>query len=188
MTRWGQSCLLARRMVEAGTRYIGEVGLAFRFRHRAGTGSDGSWDTHGNNFPMLHNWRMSVLDRSVPALLDDLEQRGLLETTLVLAVGEFGRSPKIGVYPRRTTSPRRPGPLGLPVTPACWPAAAYTAARFTVPRIATAPISRITTVHPYDLIATLYHALGIDRDTIYHDTLNRPHGLVEHGEPILGLF
>lgn len=80
-TRDGQSCLLARRLIEAGVRFVNVT--------------SGGWDTHDNNFNRLKNPLLPTLDRAWSALLDDLDQRGLLETTLVLCVGEFGRTPTV---------------------------------------------------------------------------------------------
>jgi Protein of unknown function (DUF1501) len=80
-TTLGQSCLLARRLIEAGVRFV--------------TVTDGGWDTHGDNFNQLKNKRLPPLDRALPALLDDLRDRGLLESTLVVWMGDFGRTPLI---------------------------------------------------------------------------------------------
>jgi uncharacterized protein (DUF1501 family) len=136
---------------------------------------------------MLRDWRCPVLDRSLSALLSDLASRGLLDETLVWAIGEFGRSPKIG---QPTTD--NVGPGGRDHWPECYTCLlagggvrggqAYGQSD----RDGAYPKSQA--VHPYDLIATLYHALGIDGSTEYHDTLNRPRRLVAHGGPILGLF
>jgi hypothetical protein len=80
-TRFGQSCLLARRLIEAGVRFV--------------TVSDGGWDTHQGNFASLKNNLMPPMDRGLPALLIDLEERGLLDTTLVVWLTDFGRTPKV---------------------------------------------------------------------------------------------
>jgi len=80
-TRFGQSCLLARRLVEAGVRFV--------------TVSDPSWDTHANNFQSLKQNLMPPVDQAVPELLADLERRGLLDSTLVVWLTDFGRTPKI---------------------------------------------------------------------------------------------
>jgi hypothetical protein len=80
-TKFGQGCLLARRMVEAGVRFV--------------TVSDDGWDTHQNNFNTLKTHRIPPLDQGLPALLTDLEERGLLATTLVVWLTDFGRTPKI---------------------------------------------------------------------------------------------
>ena len=80
-TRFGQSCLLARRLIEAGVRFV--------------TVSDGGWDTHTNNFEALKKSRIPPIDRALPELLIDLQGRGLLGTTLVVWLTDFGRTPKV---------------------------------------------------------------------------------------------
>jgi uncharacterized protein (DUF1501 family) len=186
MTRFGQSCLLARRLVEAGTRFV-QVNWPARSDDEPAPGPDGSWDTHRNNFPMLRDHRCPVFDRAAGALLGDLAQRGLLDSTLVLMVGEFGRSPKIGAPTTNNV-----GPGGRDHWPACHTALLagggvkggqiYGASD----RHGAHPQDR--PVHPYDLVATVYHALGIDPATRYRDALDRPRGLVEHGAPVVGVF
>jgi hypothetical protein len=186
MTRFGQSCLLARRLVEAGVRFV-QVNWPAGSDTEPEPGPDGSWDTHRNNFPMLRNHRCPVFDRAVSGLLEDLHARGLLDSTLVLAVGEFGRSPKIG-----SPTTNNVGPGGRDHWPECYtcliagggvrPGQAYGASD----RNGAYP--RLNPAHPYDLISTIYHAVGIDRATEYHDNLARPRRLVEHGQPLLGLF
>jgi hypothetical protein len=186
MTRFGQSCLLARRLVEAGTRFV-QVTWPARSDDEPAPGPDGSWDTHRNNFPTLRNDRCPFFDRPMSALIEDLAQRGLLETTLVVAIGEFGRSPKIGAP---TTD--NVGPGGRDHWPECYsfliagggvrPGQVYGESD----RFGAWP--KTNPVHPYDVLATVHHALGIDPTTEYHDTLNRPRRLTERGRPIVGLF
>jgi uncharacterized protein (DUF1501 family) len=138
-TSFGQSCLLGRRLVEAGVPYVQvnwsqyvEVYYSF---------SDYGWDTHADNFGLLVDWHGPLLDRVLSVLLDDLRERGLLETTLLLCMGEFGRTPRInaigsrdhwhhcyfsiwagaGVEPGRVigeSDPRGEHPLTDPITPA----------------------------------------------------------------------
>ena len=103
-TRFGQSCLLARRLVEAGTRFV-QVTWPARSDDEPAAGPDGSWDTHRNNFPMLRDHRCPVFDAGLAALVADLHERGLLARTLVVAVGEFGRSPKIGAATTNNVGP-----------------------------------------------------------------------------------
>jgi uncharacterized protein (DUF1501 family) len=79
--KFGQSCLLARRLIESGVRFV--------------TVTDGGWDTHQNNFTSLKNSRMPPVDQALPELLIDLEERGLLSTTLVVWLTDFGRTPQI---------------------------------------------------------------------------------------------
>ncbi|MSR59760.1 MAG: DUF1501 domain-containing protein [Planctomycetaceae bacterium] len=186
MTKFGQSCLLARRLIEARTRFV-QVTWPARSDDEPVPGPDGSWDTHRNNFPMLRDHRCPVFDRSLSALVADLADRGLLESTLVVAVGEFGRSPKIGAATTNNV-----GPGGRDHWPDCYsaliagggvrPGQAYGESD----RFGAYPKS--SPVHPYDLISTIFHAVGIDPDTEYHDTQNRPRRLVDHGRPVTGLF
>ena len=185
-TRWGQSCLLARRLVDAGVRFV-QVNWPAGSDTEPAPGPDGSWDTHRNNFPMLKDWRCPVFDQSLSALIEDMAERGLLDETLIVAVGEFGRSPRIG-----TATTNNVGPGGRDHWPSCYtcliagggvrPGQVYGESD----RYGAYP--QKNAVHPYDLISTLYHALGIDLSQVYQDKLNRPRRLVEHGGPILGLF
>jgi hypothetical protein len=186
MTRFGQACLLARRLIEAGTRFV-QVTWPARSDDEPAEGPDGSWDTHRNNFPMLKKWRCPVFDRAAAGLIADLHERGLLARTLVLAIGEFGRSPKLG-----SPTTNNVGPGGRDHWPSCYtcliagggvrPGQVYGESD----RHGAYP--QTNPVHPYDMIATIYHTLGIDPATEYRDTQNRPRRLVEHGTPILGLF
>jgi uncharacterized protein (DUF1501 family) len=92
-TRFGQSCLLARRLVEAGVPFV-QVNWSSHVEAEEDSG-DGGWDHHYRNFQIMQDRHGPWLDQSLSALLEDLKQRGLLDSTLVLAVGEFGRTPKI---------------------------------------------------------------------------------------------
>jgi hypothetical protein len=186
MTKFGQSCLLARRLIEAETRFV-QVTWPARSDDEPAPGPDGSWDTHRNNFPMLRDHRCPVFDQSLSALVEDMATRGLLERTMIVAIGEFGRSPKIGAPTTNNV-----GPGGRDHWPECYsfliagggvrPGQAYGESD----RHGAWP--KRDAVHPYDLIATIYTALGIDPATEYHDTLNRPRRLVQDGRPISGLF
>ncbi len=98
-TSFGQSCLLGRRLVEAGVPYVQVnwsqyVEVFYPF-------SDYGWDTHADNFELLADWHGPLLDRTFSALLRDLDQRGLLESTLVVCMGEFGRTPRINTIASR---------------------------------------------------------------------------------------
>jgi len=185
-SKFGQSLLLARRLVEAETRFV-QVTWPAGSDTEPVAGPDGSWDTHRNNFPMLRDWRCPVFDRALSALIEDLAARGLLDSTLILAVGEFGRSPKIGAP---TTD--NVGPGGRDHWPSCYTAliagGGIRGGQVYGESDKIGAYPQKNPVHPYELIATVYHALGIDAGTIYHDTLNRPRRLVEHGGPVLGLF
>lgn len=93
MTRFGQSCLLARRLVEKGVPFV-QVNWSDHVEAEEDAG-DGGWDHHYRNFQIMIDRHGPWLDHSVATLLDDLRERGMLESTLVVAVGEFGRTPKI---------------------------------------------------------------------------------------------
>lgn len=92
-TRFGQSCLLARRLVEIGVPFV-QVNWSDHVEAEEDAG-DGGWDHHYRNFQIMQDRHAPWLDQSVSALLTDLDQRGLLASTLVIAVGEFGRTPKV---------------------------------------------------------------------------------------------
>jgi hypothetical protein len=92
-TSFGQSCLLGRRLVEAGVPYV-QVNWS-QYVEAMTPNCDFGWDTHIFNFELLPDRHCPIFDRAFAALLDDLKQRGLLETTLVVCMGEFGRTPRI---------------------------------------------------------------------------------------------
>lgn len=103
-TTFGQSCLLARRLVEVGVPYI-QVNWS-EYVECMTPNCDFGWDTHIYNFELLQDTHCPIFDRAFAALLDDLQTRGLLETTLVVAMGEFGRSPRITSRAARDHWPR----------------------------------------------------------------------------------
>jgi hypothetical protein len=98
-TSFGQSCLLGRRLVEAGVPYV-QVNWS-QYVEVFYTFSDYGWDTHADNFGLLADWHGPLLDQVLSTLLDDLGRRGLLETTLLLCLGEFGRTPRINAIGSR---------------------------------------------------------------------------------------
>jgi hypothetical protein len=98
-TSFGQSCLLGRRLIEAGVPYV-QVNWS-QFVEVFYTFSDYGWDTHADNFGLLADWHCPLLDRVLATLLDDLRGRGLLETTLLVCMGEFGRTPRINAIGSR---------------------------------------------------------------------------------------
>ena len=109
-----------------------------------------------------------------------MDQRGLLKETLVVAIGEFGRSPAHGrQHVRQLQRPGRPRPLALLLQRASWRAAASRAARSTAKSDATASSPKEKPVHPNDLLATIYYALGIDPDMVMLNHLNQPRELVK---------
>jgi hypothetical protein len=157
---FGQSLLLARRLVEAGVPVV-----------QANMGRVQNWDNHSNIFPTLKNRLLPPLDQGVSALLDDLEARGLLDETLVLMLGEFGRTPKLAVPPDSKTAGRDHwascffglfaggGVRGGQVIGRSDKIGAYPA---------TTPYS------PDDIGATVYHLLGVDPASEVRDRQDRP--------------
>ena len=168
-TPFGQGCLLARRLVESG------VSLVTVNWQR----DDAYWDTHSNNFRDHKNKLLPNMDRGVSALLSDLEQRGLLSETLVVVLGEFGRTPKINANagrdhwaPCSTVMLAGAGVSGGHVHGASDRTAAYPAR---------------DPVTPEDLAATIYHLLGLPPDFTLHNAENRPIAL-SAGNPVWGLL
>jgi hypothetical protein len=98
-TRFGQSCLLARRLIENGVPFV-QVNWSDHVEAEEDAG-DGGWDHHYRNFQIMQDRHAPWLDQALSALLEDLHERGLLERTLIVAVGEFGRSPKINAMAGR---------------------------------------------------------------------------------------
>jgi uncharacterized protein (DUF1501 family) len=178
-TTYGQSCLLARRLVEAGVRFV-----TVYYSASIGAKGSGGWDTHGNNFNELKDRLLPSTDQTVPTLIDDLAARGLLDETLVVWMGEFGRSPKVTNIPKY-------GPDGREHWPRCYTAlfggggtiggAVYGASD----RLGAYPAA--DAVRPDDLAATMYWALGIDPTTEVYDNLGRPLPIAT-GKPITAIF
>lgn len=182
-TTFGQGLLLSRRLIESGTRFVQMNWPAVA----NGNAEVDSWDTHAANFGPLKNLHCPVLDRSLSALLEDMSQRGLLKDTLVVAVGEFGRSPRIGV----STSGNSNAPDGRDHWPYCYSAVVagcgIGAGQQYGESDQTASSPKDKPVHPNDLLATVYYALGIDPDTTIYNHLNQPRELVK-GKPVTGLW
>lgn len=180
---FGQGCLVARRLIEAGTRFVQMNWPAVA----NGDPTVDAWDTHAANFGPLRNLHCPKLDSGLAALLEDLDQRGLLQEALVLAVGEFGRSPRLGV----STSGNSNAPDGRDHWPYCYTALIAGAGiqRGSVygKSDATGSSPAENPVHPTQLLATVYHALGINPHTIVYNHLNQPRELVQ-AEPIPALF
>jgi hypothetical protein len=179
--RYGQSLLLARRLVEAGVR------LVTVYWGGPLNDPDTFWDTHKDNFPKQRDVLLPPFDQCLSALLEDLQQRGLLETTLVLSMGEFGRTPRIGTVNVNAGTDA----TGRDHWPYCY---TILAAGGGVRRGAIVGRSDATTsspaerpVNPEDLVATLYEALGVDPQTEIHDRLGRPQPATR-GQPVRELF
>jgi hypothetical protein len=148
---FGKGCLLARRLIEAGVR------LATVYWHYEGPDDSPVWDTHGNNFDHLRKRLMPPTDRAVSALLGDLADRGLLDETLVICMGEFGRSPKINGQAGRD---HWPGVQSIMLAGGGMPAGAVYGSS---DKLGGSPATQPVT--PADLFATLLHLLGVKHDT-----------------------
>ncbi|WP_169979420.1 DUF1501 domain-containing protein [Tautonia rosea] len=163
--RFGQSCLLARRLVEAGVPFI--------------TLYEGGWDHHVEIFDALDK-KLPPFDRALAALILDLEQRGLLESTLVIALGEFGRTPKInGRGGRDHWSNAMSVVFAGCGTPGGQVVGATDARGY-------AAVDRI--LSPENFASTVYRKLGIDPNTIYYTPQGRPAHLVSDPNPIAELM
>ena len=173
----GQSMLLARRLIEAGTRLVTVV---------TGRRYCQAWDTHRDHFDLLRHSLCPMFDRATSALLEDLAVRGMLDETLVVIMGEFGRTPRLGFV----TSGAGAAANGRDHWPFCYtvmfagagvPGGAVIGASDR-----TAAYPSLDPYRPEDVAATIYHALGIPPETEIRDTLDRPHTLVT-GRAIRGL-
>jgi hypothetical protein len=178
---FGQSCLLARRLIEAGTRVVEVIWP------KVANSDNHSWDVHTGLTSRMKNQSGPMLDAGLSSLIDDMDQRGLLEDTLVVAVGEFGRSPQRGV----STSGNNNSDDGRDHWPYCYTACMAGAGvkRGFVygesDQTASAPLS--DPVHPTELLASMYHSIGINPGTIVYNHLNQPRELVK-AEAVSGLF
>ncbi|MEE8469686.1 MAG: DUF1501 domain-containing protein [Planctomycetota bacterium] len=180
-TTFGQCCLVARRLVQAGTRFV-------QINWPKVANSDlHSWDTHKDLEERMGKRAAPMLDPGLASLIEDLDERDLLRKTLVVAVGEFGRSPRKGL----STSGNDNDTGSRDHWPYCFTAVLAGAG---VKRghvygrsdeTGSAPIEN--PVHPTDLLATIYHSVGIRADTLMYTHLNQPRVLVK-GQPVLDLF
>ena len=177
---YGQSCLLARRLVEAGAKF---VTVYFSDSIGGQSTTAGGWDTHGFNntrmYPIVEKRHLPMTDQTLPTLLADLDARGLLDSTLVVWMGEFGRTPKINAQISRDHWPqcyttllagggvKRGFVYGASDKHGAYP-------------------SR-DPVRPDDLAATMFYLLGIDPHTQVHGVGNRPVAISD-GKPVLGLL
>jgi len=169
--RFGRSCLVARRLVEAG---VGCITVPWTFKQ-----SEQNFDTHSKHFPKMKGTLLPTIDRAMAALLDDLSDRGMMESTLVAWTGEFGRTPKINkgggrdhwgnVYSTMLAGAgirggqvigRSDSQGGMPTDEA---------------------------VHVTDFVSTIYHALGYTSADAVKDPFGRPHHFLQ-GQPVMKLF
>ena len=171
---FGWSLLMAFRLVEAGVNLV-QVNL----------GNNETWDSHGNVFPTLKNKLFPPTDRALCALLDDLNEHGLLDSTMIVMGSEFGRTPKLSTIERYWQGPGRNhwgavqtvffagGPVrGGTVVGSSDKTGGYPAS---------------SPQKPENMAATIYHALGIPPAAVWHDATDRPHHIY-HGQPISELL
>jgi hypothetical protein len=170
---FGQSCLLARRLIEAGTRVVEVIWP------KVANSDNHSWDVHVDLTKRMKTQSAPMLDQGLAALIADLDDRGLLKETLLVAIGEFGRSPQKGV----STSGNKNSADGRDHWPYCYTSiiAGAGAKRGYVhgksDKTGSSPAEE--PVHPMELLASIYHAFGIDPDTIVYNHLKQPRELVK---------
>jgi uncharacterized protein (DUF1501 family) len=162
----GQGVLLARRLIESGVRFVSVI--------------SGGWDTHDNNFGRLKTTLLPTLDQCWSALLEDLSQRGLLESTLVICAGEFGRTPKVNAAAGRDHY----APCNV-VGLSGGRVAMGSVVGQTDGRCERVSSSANSTV---DYAATIYRLLGIDETREYISEDGRPIRLINGGKPITGVI
>lgn len=179
-TTYGQSCLLARRLVEAGVKF---TTVYFSENIGGQSKTSGGWDTHGFNntrmYPIIEAYHLPMTDQTLPTFLNDLEDRGLLDTTLVVWMGEFGRTPRINGNSSRDHWPqcyttllagggvKRGFVYGASDKEGAYPAE--------------------NPVRPDDLAATMFYLLGIDPHTEVYGVGNRPLPIAA-GNPVMGVL
>ncbi len=170
---FGWSLLMAKRLVEVGVNLI-QVNL----------GNNETWDTHGEAFPHLKDQLFPPTDKALSALLDDLSQSGLLDSTLIVMAGEFGRTPKITHLPQHYKLPGRDH-WGA-VQTVFFAGGGIQGGRVigSSDKIGGYPVN--DPQKPENMAATIYSALGIPDTAAWHDDLDRPHHIY-HAEPIRGL-
>ncbi|MFM7056601.1 MAG: DUF1501 domain-containing protein [Planctomycetota bacterium] len=161
---YGQSTLLARRLIEAGTR---TVTLSWA------PDANATWDTHGNNFNKLRETLLPQFDRAAGSLIRELDERGMLERTVVAILGDFGRTPRVNANAGRD---HWNSCYSILLAGGGLKAGLVHGAS---DRIGAVPSRNPTS--PADIISTLYHLLGVDPRMNIHDVLDRPHLLVPSG-------
>lgn len=163
---WNQRFLLARRLVEAGVRLV--------------TVDCRWWDTHADNFWALKNGFLPPFDQAFSALIEDLDQRGLLDTTMVLAWGEHGRTPRISANGGRDH--------WMSAFSAAIAGGGVKGGRAIGSTDAHAAVAKDNAKFPQDVLATVYRHLGVDVTESYRDHAGRPIPVLPFGKPITELF
>ena len=169
---YGEACLVARRLVQRGVRLVTMQWESFEKRE----GDGPAWDTHKNHFNIVKDYRAPVLDQAFAGLCEDMQSRGLLDETLIVVMGEMGRSPKPNKSAGRDhwsyaydvlltgAGVKHGNVFGESDAIGAYPAS--------------------HPVGPEDIIATIYEAMGIDSSGVIHDTADRPHPIAQHGRPV----
>ena len=164
--RFGQSCLLATRLVEAGVRFV--------------TVTFSGWDTHANNFRSMRDRLLPSFDTGLSAMLTTLSEKGLLDSTAVCVTGEFGRTPRINGRAGRDHWPRAFNVL--------FAGGGFRGGHTYGASDAQGMGPRGTGIRPGQIAATLFHALGIDHRREYHTSTGRPIRIVREGSVLSELF
>lgn len=169
MTLFGQGALVARRVVEAGGRFVSlfwdEYGLA-----------DSAWDTHYQHYPRMKNELCPTFDRAYSALILDLEERGLLDETLVVCLSEHGRTPQIN------NAKGGGRDHWSQAYSAIFAGGGFSRGNVVGRTDRLAGEVTSTPISPKDILATVYHLLGYPPETIVHDALNRPYPIAGAGQ------
>ena len=167
---FGWSLLMAARLVEAGVNLV-QVNL----------GNNETWDTHGNAFPHLKDKLLPPTDRAVAALLDDLGERGLLDSTLLVMAGEFGRTPRISTL---TQHYKGPGRDHWGAVQSVWLAGGgVRGGRVVGASDRNGAYPALDPQSPENFAATIYSALGVPKTAHWQDAESRPH-FVYHADPM----
>jgi hypothetical protein len=183
LTTVGQSLLLARRLVEAGVALI-------TVNWQDETKSDGvntCWDTHQNNFPKLKDLLCPLLDRAFPAFIEDLHERGLLASTLVVALGEFGRTPKMGQFTQSANTQKSGRDHWPHAFTAILAGGGVRGGQVYGATTADAGYVRDKPVTPADLTATVLYHLGIDPGQKYVDEFQHLRHRLSEGKAVRDL-
>jgi hypothetical protein len=186
--RPGQACLLARRLVEAGVPYINVVwSHSNRGQDQDSEDTDlYGWDTHNDIFEALKTHLLPRFDATFATLLEDLDERGLLDETLVVCLGEFGRAPQVALEPRFAgSSPGRKHWASVYSIAFAGAGVQRGAVVGASDRLGAEPVTE--RYGPWDVAATIFHALGLDPSGHYTDSLDRPFPLAD-GQPMLALY
>ena len=174
--KWGQSVLMARRLIEAGVRFV-----HVQWPREPGDLSSNrpTWDTHADNNNRVKNVLCPQFDVGFTALLEDLDERGLLDETLVVAVGEFGRTPKFNAAGGRDH--------WGPVFSCALAGAGISGGQVYGSSDVNGAYPRTGRVLPQELAATIFHLLGIDHNATIRDPTGRPHHIT-NGQPLYQLL